>query len=464
MKPLYLYVATGLVVAGFGATPLIVKYNIDKAFAEKKATLSSYGIALYETKNEGYLNNLREIELKISDGKKFRDFVLDEISKKEKNFALYADKIKVETNRDIHKVLDGITFKGEVENSNLMLNNLKVSLSLTALSDEFMAQMQKNEKLQKIFQPIFDEKLLTFYLDISPKEELKQLTFKDIDTTFYGEKNLQTKLNINNHYFSFNSNDARIRGLYNIDNQQIEVLDKNEILKYKVGKLQYKFDYMGQFDQIGSFDINDIELLSQRYKKNTSLHVKNFSISSKVVPSDKDTVSSSINYGVTGIDFQEGTSEFALGNSNVNLNIDNMHTHSLLTLSKAYQKIYFQHEKGEKEFIEAMTTFINSGLKANIKADIKGLSFKNISLADTSFTLDTTLSPNQFTIDKEFDTLLSSIASTGTLKVHKSDIQTLLSLNPSLEKILNLGKEEGEYFTYNTELKNGNFTINNQQF
>lgn len=459
-----MYIGTGVLAAGIAITPMVVKNQIDTSIAQEKALLADKGLELKEIRDEGYFTSTRFLELKITDGKKLRDFFLDELVKKENNFTLYADLIKKQTNKDIDKALVGTTFEGILTHSNLLVNDIKINLSLTSLSTLFMEEMQKNEALKKVFQPIFESKLLTFDIDMTSKQEIKKIAFKDIQTTLTPNENTQSTIAWTNHFLTFDLDTPRTKGLYNIDKQKIEILDKEEIFKYNAGQFKYTFDYASQFDQVASLSLKDIDIYSKAYTRETSMHINNINIESSVAMKNEASIYTDALYSLDAFSFHKGATNITFDNSALSFAFDNIHLEGLKNLTTAYQNLYFQKtDANTQELINSLQTLLHYGANVGVKGKLKAFHYQDVALDDISLNLDTTILANTVDLKTNFKSLISFITVQGVFKAHKKDIETLLTLDKGLNKVLAHAKEEGEYMIYNIRFADKIFTINDNE-
>ncbi|NOX16338.1 MAG: hypothetical protein GXP61_10030, partial [Epsilonproteobacteria bacterium] len=338
MKSIYLYIVGALVIVGVAVTPLIVRQNFTKSLKNQKEVLLKQGMKLTIKNEKGYFNGITSFNLQIVDGKKFRDYVLNEITTVNSSFIPMSNIFKKRSKKYIGLALDGTTFEGFVRHSNFLPHKTEVELALIKLSDDTMDKINKKEEIKNLINPLLKEKALTFFIDIDSKENITQIRIKDIDRAFelknkktYDFKLIGNKLTINNT--------KRMAGAYTFDNQLLRANSGYKNLLFQIQGFDYKFDYLNQLDSVISMHADSFKLEIKQRSRATIFKFKNLDINSSIDATSTDTVNIDINYALNNVYLKSYMKVVKLNKGKLDIAILGISKQDLINFSKIYNKI-----------------------------------------------------------------------------------------------------------------------------
>ena len=178
-KTKYLVISS-VVVAALAATPLFVSQKVDSTIEANKTLLEKNGFKQEILSKSGYLSSKRAFSLEVTDAKKARDFLLAQLVEKNAQYKLFAQSLQEESNEGINQAFDGLKFKGEMTNSNLLPSDVKVSLSLDQLPKSIQEELANDKAASDVILPLLARGVLAVDMTFTSDQKLKDLTLKDI--------------------------------------------------------------------------------------------------------------------------------------------------------------------------------------------------------------------------------------------------------------------------------------------
>jgi hypothetical protein len=148
------YIGFVVVIAIVLAIPFFVKQKLETSLQEHQKNMQEYGIDVKIIGIEGYFNSKTNLEYKITDGKKFFNFLLDKAQKFDPNVEIYTKTLKAQMSNLATPVFSGVTFEALLNSSNLLPSDYDMSLSLVKFSDEAMLEIQSDKEVQDLILPI----------------------------------------------------------------------------------------------------------------------------------------------------------------------------------------------------------------------------------------------------------------------------------------------------------------------
>lgn len=449
MKKIVLYMISILVVGAL-AMPLVVKNNINQQIDDKKQMLEANGLELSITKEEGYFTSNREFELKIINGKKFRDYVLKRFAEKNPSYKGLTELMQKESNKDIRPALDGTTFSGNIKNSNLYLNNPMIEISLKRFSDEIMSSVDDDKDASKVVNSMLDEKLLTFFITLDKNQKISKIVMKDIDKDIddNGEK---VNVKLKDHKLDIDIRES-LKGVYTLGEQSL----KADEFELNTKGIEYSFDYLTQFDNSGNFHIDSIKFK----EKNDIFKLNDIKISNNI-KTVNDSLEADVKYALSDIYFKD-YDLFELSDLEFAINVVGIDKDGAVQGTDAYNKLAFNPTKDNIEkFTKALQKVLNKGFKATLESSFNSLSFQNIDFEKTNFFLNIKVEQNNYTI--ESDDMVNAFFVDGKLTFAQKNIKDIINLDRSLERFVKLGKKDGSNIVFDYEFKQGKLLINGQE-
>jgi len=449
MKKIVLFIVC-IVVIGVLAMPFVVKKQVLKQIDSEKQVLLKSGVELTVTKDEGYFSSFREFELKIINGEKFRDFVIKRFAEKNPNYKGLVELIQKQSNKDIRPALDGTTFSGNIKNSNLYLNAPLITVSLTKFSDEIMSGINGNKDISKLFKSILDEKLFTFFITLDSNQKISKIVMQDIDKDI--KNNGETvNVKLKNHKLNIDIKES-LKGVYTLEE---ESLTANKFLLNTKG-IEYKFDYLTQFDNKGSFHLDSFKFKEQ----NNVIKIGNIDVSNSIKTSN-DTLSADVKYAIKNI-FMKNNNQFELANVTIKVNIFDVNKNGVVKGTEAYNELIFEPKQDSIEKLtSALEKVLNKGFKADIVASLSGMKFQNMIFDNSDFTLNLQVDKNSYKIDS--DAMINALLINGKFTFDEKNIQDIIKLDRSLKRFIELGKKNGSKIVFDYEFKQGILLINGKK-
>ncbi len=450
MKSIYLYII-GVLVVGAAAMPFFVIKQVDTKIQSEKQSLVASGVNFEIVSEEGYISSTREFELKITNGKKFRDYALTKFAEKNPNYRGLTELLQKNSEKDIRPALDGTTFTGTIKNSNLLLNAPLIELSLTKLSDEIMSHINNEVEAQKVIIPMLDEKMLTFYITLDSNEKISQILMKDIDKDI--EDNGKTiNFKLEGHELNLDITES-LAGNYKVDKQSI----KADKFYMQTKGVKYTFDYLTQFENRIDLHVDNFEL----EEDNVVFKVGNIDIKSDIKTADNNALKLDAKYTVKDIYFLERES-LELDNFTFELGISELDKQSIVMASESYNKLALNANQTTQNDIEvlmeAMTNILNKGFKSTIETSLSGLIFQNKTFKNIDLILNLQVKANTYDING-FD-MIKALVLNGTLTLNEDSLKEMVKLDRSLERFAKLGKKEGNNMVFNYEFKQESLYVN----
>jgi len=450
MKKLLLSIV-GLLIVGAIALPLVIKNQVESQIEVNKQSLLKNGMELNIIKEDGYISTTRDYTLKIINGKKFRDYILEKFIQIDPNYKVFIELMQKNTKKNIRIALDGTTFSGTIKNSNLLLFPTKIELSLVKLSAKIMSGLKPNDKVSDNIKLMLNEKKITFFITLDSNQNVSQIIMKDIDEDIK-DKGKVVNFKLKGHKLDLDITKS-LKGSYTIDTQSV----KSDRFEMQTKGINYTFDYLTQFQNDASIHVDSFSVLERK----NSFKVGNIDIGTNVKDADNKTLKINVNYKIKDVYFKEKMTA-KLDSFVLNLDIFDLDKEGLVSVNEAYSKIALNSTSLTQKDIEALTNgvqkILNSGIKAQINSSISNLIFKKTNLNKIDFKMNMMLNPNTNTL-KGFQ-MIQAVEIDGSVTMNKSDVQELLKLDRSLERFAKLGKKDGDNVVFNYEFKKGSLYLN----
>ena len=450
MKSIYLYIV-GLLVVSAVAMPFVVKKQINTKIESDKQSLLLHGVEFNVLKEEGYVSSIREYELKIVDGRKFRDYVLAQLLKQNSQYKELIKLMQKNSERDIRPALDGTTFNGIIKTSNFLMESPYIELSLVRLSDELMNTISNDKELVNAVQPMLDEKMITFFITLDKNQNLSKIVMKNIDKDINDKSDI-INFKLKDHNLQLNVAED-IKGIYKIGTQSVTAKDFFMEMK----DLEYSFDYFTQFENKASLQIKSFEAKEKR----SLFKIGNIGVKSAIKEVDNSSLNADISYSIKDLYFQK-YNIIQVDSFTLNLDIYDLNRDSIIAASDAYNNITFKNTRVNKDDIKVLTNalqlVLNKGFKTDIKSSLNGLIFKKLTFDKIDLILNAKLKPNTSTL-KGFS-MINSLLVSGSISLNKKSLDEMVKLDRSIKKVTELGKKEGDKIVFNYEFKEGSFFVN----
>ena len=447
MKSIYLYII-GILVVGAAAMPFFVKKQVDTKIQSEKQSLAASGVTFEILNEEGYISSTREFELKITNGKKFRDYALTKFAEKNPNYRSLTEMLQKNSEKDIRPALDGTAFTGTIKNSNLLLSAPLIELSLIKLSDEIMSHINNDTEVSKVIISMLDEKMFTFYITLDSNEKISQILMKDIDKNI--ENNGKTvKFKLEGHELNLDITES-LAGSYKVDKQLIKA---DEFYMQTKG-VKYSFDYLTKFENSTALHVDNFELK----KDNVVLKIGNIDITNDRKTVENNTLKIDAKCTVKDIFFLEKES-LELNSFTFEFSISELNKQSVVLASESYNKLVLNtNQTAQKDLMAAMTKVLNKGFKSTIESSLSGLIFQNKTFKNIDLILNLQVKSNTYDING-FD-MIKALELNGTITLNEESLKQMVILDKRLERFAKLGKKDDNNMVFDYEFKQESLYIN----
>lgn len=460
------YIGFVVVIAIVLAIPFFVKQKLETSLQEHQKNMQEYGIDVKIIGIEGYFNSKTNLEYKITDGKKFFNFLLDKAQKFDPNVEIYTKTLKAQMSNLATPVFSGVTFEALLNSSNLLPSDYDMSLSLVKFSDEAMLEIQSDKEVQDLILPILNEKMLTLFIKMDTNAKIKSIQMKDITLAKQDEfdiKILKNKLDLDY--------DKGINGTYTIGKQLYKSqTSQNRLFSLEMDNLTYVFNYISQFNSKANISIENIALVEKKYSRLSSFRIQKLGVDTKVSSPNNINLDAYTGYSLKGINIQDRKMNYTLDEANLKISLSNLLKDDLLALSNAYRDVLLQNDRflrqeATKIMLEKFVKIVNNGLKSTLDLSIKGSQFQNIIFKDIALNVDATIPKNEFNLEdkQSFKEALDMISVKGSLSMEKSDAEAILMLDKSLQKLVDLAVERQGKLYFDIEVKNSQLFINSNK-
>lgn len=161
---------------------------------------------------------------------------------------------------------------------------------------------------------------------------------------------------------------------------------------------------------------------------------------------------------------------YTLDEANLKISLSNLLKDDLLALSNAYRDVLLQNDRflrqeATKIMLEKFVKMVNNGLKSTLDLSLKGSQFQNIIFKDIALNVDATIPKNEFNFENKqnLKEALDMISVKGSLSMEKSDAESILMLDRSLQKLVDLAVERQGKLYFDIEVKNSQLFINSNK-
>ena len=321
------------------------------------------------------------------DAKKLRDSIVERILKQNPNYIGPIDFLKQVSKGDIRLALDGTTFKGTIKNSNLLLKSSEIELALVKLSDEFMKNINSNKDTFDAIQSMLDEKLITFFISLDSNQKISQIAMKDIDKTIV-DRNNSINVKVEDHKLKLDTTESLI-GTYAIGKYIIKAKE----LSFEMKNLNYKFDYLTQFDNNGVLNIDSF--MFQESSESAALKIGNINIENSTQSIENNLLDASTTYSLKDLYFESPTMQkLELESFTFKLDVLGVDKDGIIEIDRIYSKFSPHDSNAQIELLmQTAQKILNSGFKTDIEAELSGLVFQEKTFKTVNLVLNADLNP-----------------------------------------------------------------------
>ena len=459
-KTKYLVISS-VVVAALAATPLFVSQKVDSTIEANKTLLEKNGFKQEILSKSGYLSSKRAFSLEVTDAKKARDFLLAQLVEKNAQYKLFAQSLQEESNEGINQAFDGLKFKGEMTNSNLLPSDVKVSLSLDQLPKSIQEELANDKAASDVILPLLARGVLAVDMTFTSDQKLKDLTLKDIKEEIKAE-GATLNIDTEKQLLSLNERGGVVQGVLGVGKQNLGVSGEMFLLKSELKDFIYNFNYKDDLNNQGDISIGKYALEINDEYTNLKFDLGSLKAKSSVEDVKKD-LQIKADYTLDNIALLNSADDIKLEKMFAKLFLRGINSDTMKKVQADYNTLLLGTTPiDDKVLIDDFVALVNHGLKIDLGLAFKGLSMEMLALKDVS--VDTTLeiAPNNYNDKQSPLALIGLLDITSKVKVHKDDRKMLEEMGLTSAEDFALGKPDGDFFIYEIAMKKGAISVNGQ--
>lgn len=459
-KTKYLVISS-VVVAALAATPLFVSQKVDSTIEANKKLLEKNGFKQEILSKSGYLSSKRAFSLEVTDAKKARDFLLAQLVEKNAQYKLFAQSLQEESNEGINQAFDGLKFKGEMTNSNLLPSDVKVSLSLDQLPKSIQEELANDKAASDVILPLLARGVLAVDMTFTSDQKLKDLTLKDIKEEIKAE-GATLNIDTEKQLLSLNERGGVVQGVLGVGKQNLGVSGEMFLLKSELKDFIYNFNYKDDLNNQGDISIGKYALEINDEYTNLKFDLGSLKAKSSVEDVKKD-LQIKADYTLDNIALLNSADDIKLEKMFAKLFLRGINSDTMKKVQADYNTLLLGTTPiDDKVLIDDFVALVNHGVKIDLGLAFKGLSMEMLALKDVS--VDTTLeiAPNNYNDKQSPLALIGLLDITSKVKVHKDDRKMLEEMGLTSAEDFALGKPDGDFFIYEIAMKKGAISVNGQ--
>ena len=459
-KTKYLVISS-VVVAALAATPLFVSQKVDSTIEANKTLLEKNGFKQEILSKSGYLSSKRAFSLEVTDAKKARDFLLAQLVEKNAQYKLFAQSLQEESNEGINQAFDGLKFKGEMTNSNLLPSDVKVSLSLDQLPKSIQEELANDKAASDVILPLLARGVLAVDMTFTSDQKLKDLTLKDIKEEIKAE-GATLNIDTEKQLLSLNERGGVVQGVLGVGKQNLGVSGEMFLLKSELKDFIYNFNYKDDLNNQGDISIGKYALEINDEYTNLKFDLGSLKAKSSVEDVKKD-LQIKADYTLDNIALLNSADDIKLEKMFAKLFLRGINSDTMKKVQADYNTLLLGTTPiDDKVLIDDFVALVNHGVKIDLGHAFKGLSMEMLALKDVS--VDTTLeiAPNNYSDKQSPLALIGLLDITSKVKVHKDDRKMLEEMGLTSAEDFALGKPDGDFFIYEIAMKKGAISVNGQ--
>lgn len=453
----YLVIA-GLVAAGVASAPLVISNSIDSKIEENRVVLEKNGFKQDILSKSGYFESKRTFSLEVIDAQKARDFLLDKLVEKNAQYKVFAQSLKSGTKEDINNAFNGLSFKGEMSNSNLLPSDSKVSLVLDKLPTSINKELTDNKEVGNAILPLLTKGVLAIDMTIGSNEKLKDLKFKDIKEQIKVD-GATLDIDTTNQILTLNESGGVVNGVLGVGKQNFGVSADMFIFKSQLDNFKYNFAYKDDLNNKGDVEIGKYAFEMADEYSNVKLSFGAIKANSSVEDVRKDLQLKG-DYTLNDIAFMNETDDIKINKLFFKLFLRGINSDTMKKLQNDYNMMVLgTGTPSDQAIIADFVALINQGFKLDFDVAFKGLSGE-LNLKDVVIETKFEIVKNTYDDTQSPLAIVNLLDITSKIKIHKDDLKALEALSLASAEDFAHGKVEGDFVIYEIMMKNGAMSIN----
>ena len=451
-------IAASAVVAALAAAPMVVSSSVDKEIEATKILLEKNGFKQEILSKSGYFSSQRTFSLEVVDAAKVRDYLLDSLVEKNAQYKVFAQSMKDIAPEEVNSAFNGLKFRGDMTNSNLMPSESKMSLILDRLPHSVQTEITNNKELSSVMLPLFSRGVFALDMTFDTRQKLKNLKVRDIKEKMKVE-DVTLDIDTANHTLSLGEEGGIVKGKIGVEKQIFGVSAEGFTLKSNLENFLYDFSFKDDFNNQGKLDMGKYTFEMQEMGTKTVFGLGNFKASSTLEEAGTQ-LQMKADYTLSDIMYSEGMDAIKCKTLITNLKVGGISSQKIKTLQTHYNALLVgTNAPSDEVLIQDFVGLINDGVKFDFGIGLKELS-GIMTLKDVSVDTKLEIAKNTYSDKQSPLEIMTLVDIASKIKVHKEDKAMLESLSLISAEDFALGKAEGDYFVYDVAMKKGAITVN----
>jgi hypothetical protein len=451
-------VAGALIVGALAATPLVISSMVDKEIENTKVLLEKNGFKQEIKSKSGYFSALRTFSLEVVDASKARNYLLDILVEKNEQYKIFAQSMKEIEASEINGAFNGLSFRGEMQNSNLFPADSHMSLILDRLPHSIQAELTKDKEASSIVLPLLTRGVFALDMSFDTRQKLKSLKVRDMKESISSDG---TVLDIDtaDQTLALSEEGGVVKGLVGVKRQNIGVNSEAFSLKSQLSDVLYDFNFKDDFNNKGKLDIGKYTLEVKEIGTKTQFAMGAFKANSILEEVGK-SLGLKVDYTLNDVTFSDDYDTIALQKFVAMMKFSGVSTDKIKTLRNHYNALLLNSNTPTDEVLIAdFVGLVNDGIMIDLNFAAQGLKAQT-PLRDVSIETKIEIPKNAYNDTQSPLALVGLIDISAKVKIHKEDRAMLESLQITVPEDFALGRAEGDFFLYDITMKKGVVSVN----
>ena len=453
------YLVAGALIAGaLAAAPLVISSSVDREIENTKAFLEKNGFKQEIKSKSGYFTALRTFSLEVVDASKARNYLLDILVEKNEQYKIFAQSMREIEAEEINGVFNGLTFRGEMQNSNLFPSESRMSLILDRLPHSIQAELTKDKEASGIILPLLTRGVFALDMSFDTRQKLKSLKVRDMKESISSDG---TVLDIDtaDHTLALNEEGGVVKGLVGVKKQNIGVSSDVFSLKSQLSDVLYDFNFKDDFNNKGTLDIGRYVFEIKERGAKTHFTMGAFKANSILEEVGKN-LGLKADYTINDVTFSDDYDAITLQKFAAMINFSGIATEKIKKLRSHYNALLMNNNTPSDEVLIAdFVSVINDGMLMNLDFSVQGLKAQT-PLRDVRVETKIQIPQNAYNDTQSPLALVGLIDISAKVKIHKDDRAMLESLQITVPEDFALGRAEGDFFLYDITMQKGVISVN----
>lgn len=453
-----LLIAASAVVIALASAPTVVSSFVDKEIENSKVLLEKNGFKQEILSKSGYFSSQRTFTLEVIDAAKVRDFLLEKLVERNAQYKVFAQSLQEAAPEEVNSVFNGLKFRGDMTNSNLLPSESTMSLILDRLPHGMHSELTNDKELSSVLLPLFTKGVFALDMSFDTRQKLKSLKVRDMKEKIKVD-DVTLDVDTTNHVLSLNEEGGVVKGKIGVQKQNIGVNSDVFALKSNLENFMYDFSFKDDFNNQGTLDMGKYAFELKEMDMTTTLSVGGLKASS-TLEEVNNQLQMKAEYTFNDVLFSEEMDAIKLKTLLAKLKMGGISSQKIKTLQNHYNALLVgTNVPSDEVLIKDFVGLINDGVTFDLSLGVKELS-GIMALKDVSADTKLVIAKNSYSDKQSPLEIIALIDIASKIKIHKDDQAMLKSLALATEEDFALGRVEGDFFVYDVTMKNGVVSLN----